>query len=93
MRKQLIALLGDEFAMQADEDKMMINPVVAENIDFMKPEDGQVIFRLRQLAKERNLQYDPSYDMRLALNAFIDRKGLIDPLDEQGAQATQMQIP
>jgi hypothetical protein len=43
----LIALLGDEFAMQADEDKKMINPVVAENIDFIKPDDGQVVYRLR----------------------------------------------
>lgn len=47
VRKQLVKLLGDEFAMQADEDKTMLNPVVAQNIDFMKPEDGQVIFRLR----------------------------------------------
>lgn len=75
----MIALLGDEFAMQADEDKLMINPVVAENIDFMKPEDGQVIFRLRQIAKDRNIQYDPSYEMRVALNSYCDRKGLIDP--------------
>ena len=40
VRKQLVALLGDEFAMQADEDKKIINPVVATNIDFIKPEDG-----------------------------------------------------
>lgn len=47
VRKQLVALLGDEFALQADEDKKAINPVVATNIDFIKPEDGQVIYRLR----------------------------------------------
>ena len=34
VRKQLVALLGEEFALQADEDKTMINPVVAENIDI-----------------------------------------------------------
>ena len=84
VRKQLIALLGDEFAMQADEDKMMINQLVAENIDFIKPEDGQVIFRLRQLAKERSIAYDPSYDMRVALNAYMDRKGLVDPMGDSG---------
>ena len=55
VRKQLVALLGEEFALQADEDKAMINPVVAENIDLKKIEDGQVIYRLRQLAKELSL--------------------------------------
>jgi len=29
--------------------------MVAANIDFKKPMDGEVIFRLRQLAKERNI--------------------------------------
>lgn len=60
----------------------MINPVVAENIDLQKIEDGQVIYRLRQLAKERNIDYQPSYDMKIALNAYLDRKGLIDPMDD-----------
>jgi hypothetical protein len=55
VRKQLTKLLGAEFALQADEDKKMINPVVAENIDFKKPMDGEIIYRLRQLAKERNI--------------------------------------
>jgi hypothetical protein len=47
VRNQLVALLGTEFALQADEDKAMINPVVAENIDFAKIEDGQLVYRLR----------------------------------------------
>ena len=87
VRKQLVALLGEEFALQADEDKTMINPVVAENIDIQKIEDGQTIYRLRQLAKERNIQYEPSYDMKIQLNAYLDRKGLIDPMDNGGGQA------
>ena len=57
VRKQLVSLLGKEFELQADEDKKMINPVVADNIDFRKPMDGEVIYRLRQLAKERNISY------------------------------------
>lgn len=93
VRNQLVALLGEEFAMQADEDKKMINPVVAENIDFMKPEEGQVIYRLRQLAKERSIQYEPSYDMRIALNMYIDRKGLLDPMDNGAGQPQMMQMP
>jgi hypothetical protein len=41
---------------------------------------------MMQLAKERNISYEPSYDMRMALNAYRDRKGLPDPYDD-GAQA------
>jgi hypothetical protein len=37
---------------------------------------------MRQLAKERNIQYEPSYEMKLALNNYLDRKGLSDPLDD-----------
>lgn len=82
VRKQLTNLLGKEFALQADEDKSIINPLVAENLDFYKPNDGHVIYRMRQLAKERNIQYEPSYDMRIALNNYLDFKGLSDPFDE-----------
>ena len=60
VRKQLTALLGKEFALQADEDKKIINGVVAENIDFKRPMDGEVIYRMKELAKERNIQYTPS---------------------------------
>lgn len=74
--------MGKEFAMQAREDKSIINPLVAQNIDFIKPEDGHVVYRMRQLAKERNIQYEPSYEMKLALNNYLDRKGLSDPLDD-----------
>ena len=54
--------------------------MVAENIDFKKPEDGEIAYRLRQLAKERNIQYEPSYELRIALNSYLDRKGLRDPM-------------
>ena len=91
VRNQLVALLGTEFALQADEDKAMINPVVAENIDFAKIEDGQLVYRLRQLAKERNIAYEPSYDMKIALNSYLDRKGLIDPMDD--GQSAAQQVP
>jgi len=55
VREQLDRLLGKEFTMQADEDYKFINPMVADNIDFKKPLDGHVIYRMRQLAKERNI--------------------------------------
>ena len=52
--------MGKEFVAQADEDKKLINPLVAENIDFKKPMDGEIIFRMKELAQERNIQYTPS---------------------------------
>ena len=55
VRKQLTNLLGKEFALQADEDKKIINGVVAENIDYKRPMDGEVIYRMKELAKERNI--------------------------------------
>ena len=68
VRKHLVALLGKEFALEADENKEVINPVVAENIDFKVPETGEIIYKLRLLAKERNIIYEPSYEMKIALN-------------------------
>lgn len=55
VRKQLTNLMGKEFIMQADEDTTILNPMVAKNIDFKVPSDGEVVYRMRQLAKERNI--------------------------------------
>jgi hypothetical protein len=51
----LESFLGKEFVAAADKDKNKINPFIAENIDFKNPEAGEVVFRMRQLAKERNI--------------------------------------
>ena len=74
--------MGKEFVQQADEDKKIINPVVADGIDFKIPSDGEVIYRMRQLAKERNIAYTPSFEMQNALNSYLDMKGLADPFNE-----------
>ena len=79
MRQQLKTVLGDEFVRQADEDRKVLNPVVADNIDFNKHEQGHVVYRLLQLAKDRNISYEPSYDCSMALNDYLERKGLTDP--------------
>jgi len=55
VRKELTKLLGKEFALEADENKKIINGVVAEKIDFKRPMDGEVIYRMKELAKERNI--------------------------------------
>lgn len=44
-----------------------------------------------QLAKERNISYEPSYDMRMAVNAYRDRKGLPDPFDDGSAPQVMAQ--
>lgn len=92
VRKQLVGLLGKEFEIQCDEDKSIINPMIAENIDFRKPMEGEIIYRLRQLAKERNIQYEPSCDARQALNHYLDFKGISDPMDD-GAGTAKIQQP
>ena len=79
MRKQLKAILGYEFALQADEDRSVLHPVVADNIDFIRPGEGKVVYRLLQLAKERNISYDPSYGCQMALNDYLEREYLLDP--------------
>ena len=43
--------------------------------------DGEVIFRMKELAKERNIQYTPSQDMQAALNTYLDLKGKTDPME------------
>ena len=47
VRKQLEKIMGKEFVIQADEDKSILNPVVAKNIDFKVPSDGEVVYRMR----------------------------------------------
>ena len=47
VRNNLVGLMGSDFAKRADTDKLFINQLVAENIDFKRPEDGEVIFRLK----------------------------------------------
>ena len=71
VRNNLVALLGKDFEYNADNNRFNLNPIVDEMIDFRKPEDGEIIFRLRQLAKERNIPYEPSYENRMALNAYL----------------------
>ena len=94
LRAQLECLLGKEFVLQAQEDKSVINPVVAEHIDFKIPEDGEVVYRMLQLAKERNIDYTPSHDMSMALNMYIERTGKPHPLSDGSApQHVAMPMP
>lgn len=49
---------------------------MAENIDIKIPEEGVVIKRLVELAKERNISYTPSHEAVIVLNDYCLRKGI-----------------
>ena len=80
VRKELGKLLGKEFVKQSDEDYSCLHKVIAENIDIRVPEQGEVVKRLVELAKERNINYIPSHESTIALNDYCERKGLTNPL-------------
>jgi hypothetical protein len=46
VRKQLECLLEPEFVKECDTNYDLLNPVVAKNIDFKNPEEGEVILKL-----------------------------------------------
>lgn len=64
---------------ECDSNYDLLNPVVAKNVDFKTPEEGEVIMRLCQLAKERNIEYHPSNDACQALHGYCLRKGIPAP--------------
>lgn len=53
--------MGKEFVKQSDEDYSCLNKVVAENIDIKVPEEGAIIKRLVELARDKNIEYNPSH--------------------------------
>mmetsp|Transcript_11408 Transcript_11408/g.7918 ORF Transcript_11408/g.7918 Transcript_11408/m.7918 type:complete len:84 (-) Transcript_11408:427-678(-) len=65
----------------------MLNPVVAANIDIKIPEQGEVVLRLVNLAKERNIDYIPSAESTSVLNAYCMRKEIPSPIDGGSAPA------
>lgn len=64
---------------ECDTNYDLLNPVVAKNIYFKTPEEGEVIMRLCQLAKERNIDYKPTHESCQALHAYCLRKGIPAP--------------
>jgi len=65
----------------------LINKVVRENIDFKKPEDGEIGLRLVNLAKERNVNYQPSQEMIIEINGYCQRKMIPVPQGLGGPDA------
>lgn len=79
VRKQLASVLAPEFVRECDTNYDLLNPVVAQNIDFRKPEDGEVVLRMVNLAKERNIDYTPTHESCQSLHAYCLRKGIPPP--------------
>ena len=52
---------------------------VAQNIEYSNPEEGAVYLRMVQLAKERNIDYNPSNAAVQAVHAYCLRKGIPPP--------------
>ena len=86
VRQEILNLKGKEFGEEVDSNMEKINPFIADNIDFKNPEKGEVIFRMRQLAKENGIHYTPSMEMQSALNNYLDRTGQSDPFEEMKYQ-------
>jgi hypothetical protein len=59
----------------------LLNPVVAQNVDYKTPESGAVIFKLCEIAKARNIDYTPSMESQHLLLDYCDRSGKSVPID------------
>lgn len=58
---QMLSLcLEDAFVKECHVNYDLLNPLVAQNIDYKSPEQGEVVMKLVTLAKERNINYVPS---------------------------------
>jgi hypothetical protein len=79
------SLLDEKWVRECHTNYSLINPVVAANIDFKKPEDGEVVLRLVNLAKERNIDYHPSHDSIQNLQAYCLRKNIAPPINMANA--------
>lgn len=87
VRKVLSGLLDEAFVKECDTNYALINPVIAENIDIKKVDEGAVILRLVRLAKEKNIEYIPTAASVQAMHAFCLRKGIAPPAGFEGGDA------
>jgi hypothetical protein len=79
--KQLSTVLSKEVVQEMHTNKDLINRLVADNIDYVTPEPGAVIYKLCLIAKERNIDYTPTQDSQMVLFAYCDNRGLQIPID------------
>ena len=77
----LTNFLGKDFVQMSDNEPSCINKEILANINLKIPEEGEKIQKLVEVARERNINYVPSPEARMALNSYLDRKGIPNPLD------------
>jgi hypothetical protein len=79
--QQIGLCLEPAFVKECHTNYDLINPLVAQNIDFKNPEQGEVILKLCLLAKERNINYTPTQDSQAQLLGYCTRKGIVPPIE------------
>ena len=79
VKTNLACLMDEKFVKECSHNKDLLNKVVADNIDFKKPEDGAIGLRMINLAAERNIQYTPSIEIASATQGYCVRKGFPVP--------------
>jgi hypothetical protein len=72
-------VLEKSFIAECHTNYNLLNPLVAEKIDYKTPEPGEVVYRLCQLASERNIDYMPTTISNNECIDFCSRKGLPMP--------------
>jgi hypothetical protein len=75
IRSMLVKLKGPEFVKESDTNPQVINKVIIENINLRIPEEGEKISKLMEIAKEKNINYQPSQEAKAAYSLYIDRTG------------------
>lgn len=90
VRDQIEALKGPVFV----EGTRHVNQVLVKNIEFRMLEPGEAIYRLRMFSKENNVNWQPGHDLAKEYNEFLDKGGLLDPVDnEVGPDAYKGKAP
>lgn len=89
--KQLEILLDPKIVKEFHSNYDLLNPVVAENIDYKTPEQGAVIYKLCEIAKQRNIEYTPTMDSQHVLLDYCDRTGKMVPIE--GVQQVPTYVP
>lgn len=74
--KQLNLVLEKSFVKEAHENYNLLNPLVAEKIDYKTPEPGEVVYKLCLLASERNINYMPTTISNRECVDYCARKGI-----------------
>ena len=86
-------MLDEKLVKECHSNYDLLNPVVAANIDFKTPEEGEVINKLCTLAKERNIDYTPSMQSQSILFAYCLKRNIPPPINVQPQAPQYAPVP